>query len=413
MPVQGSLATMSLAEILQWLGSARKTGTLSIERNKVVKRILVRDGRVIACASQEPADMLGHFLVARGRITEEDLRRALAVQEAERAHLGRILVTQNALSEDELLKCLEDKAQEAIFGLFEWDDAEFRFHDGESNDANIYAVNMRVEDILLRGAQRWDELQRIRSVFNDPGIVLRRTARVPPAEVLRNRMARRIFESVNGDRTVAEILLHAHGSEYIVTKFLYELFRAGLFQIGEVRKVVEAAPESVPVAAVAASPAPAATSPARAASTAAVAAPVAPAPAVQVASDDLDVARRLMNRGEFEASLDILDRAYKAQPGDDALRRLVVEAEASFVERAYRHFLPPNKVVVLTRRVESLTAEHLSPTEFFLLSRIDGTWDVKSIIQITPLREVDVLRTLKKMREKGVIDLRDPPPETL
>jgi hypothetical protein len=54
MPVQGNLATMSLAEILQWLGSAGKTGTLSIERNKVVKRILVREGRVIACASQEP-----------------------------------------------------------------------------------------------------------------------------------------------------------------------------------------------------------------------------------------------------------------------------------------------------------------------------------------------------------------------
>jgi hypothetical protein len=127
--------------------------------------------------------------------------------------------------------------------------------------------------------------------------------------------------------------------------------------------------------------------------------------------DDLDVARRLLSRGEYDAALDILDQAYKSQPGDDALRRLLVEAEASFVEKAYRHFLPPSKVVVLARRMESLTAEHLSPTEFFLLSRIDGSWDVKSIIQITPLREVDVLRTLKKMREKGLIDLKDPAPD--
>jgi hypothetical protein len=130
-----------------------------------------------------------------------------------------------------------------------------------------------------------------------------------------------------------------------------------------------------------------------------------------VGPDDLDVARRLLNRGEFDAALDILDRAYKAQPGDEALRRLLVEAEASFVEKAYRHFLPPTKIVVLARRMESLTGEHLSPAEFFLLSRIDGSWNVKSIIQITPLREVDVLRTLKRMREKGVIDLKDPAPE--
>jgi len=405
MPVQGNLATMSLAEILQWLGNARKTGTLSIERNKVEKRILVREGRVIACSSQEPADMLGHYLVSRGRISEDDLRSALAAHQVARVHLGNILVANGALAEDELLRCLEDKSQEAIFGLFEWDDAEFRFVDGETSDPNIYPVDMRVEDILLRGAQRWDELQRIRAVFNDPGIVLKRTARVPPAEVFRNRMARRIFESVNGDRTVAEILLQTHGSEYIVTKFLHELFRAGVFEIAEVRKVEERTPAPMGGSLL---------SPSRPASPASAAATVAvpPAPAVKVGADDFEVARRLLSRGEFDAALDILDRAYKLQSGDDALRRLLAEAEAAFIEKAYRHFLPPSKIVVLARDMGTLTSEHLSPTEFFLLSRIDGSWDVKSIIQITPLREVDVLRTLKKMREKGVIDLRDPPHAT-
>ena len=82
MPVQGNLATMSLTEILQWLGNAGKTGTLSIERNKVVKRILVREGRVIACGSNEPSDLLGHFLVSQGRISEETLRQAQLLAEA-------------------------------------------------------------------------------------------------------------------------------------------------------------------------------------------------------------------------------------------------------------------------------------------------------------------------------------------
>lgn len=423
MPVQGSLATMSLTEILQWLGNAGKTGTLSIERNKVVKRILVRDGRIVACASQEPSDMLGHFLVSRGKITEETLRKALALRETQNKHLGQILVESGALSEDELRLLLEDKAQETIFGLFGWDDAEFRFADDEAAAPNIYAVDMRVEDILLRGAQRWDEVQRFRTVFNDPGIVLCRTARMPPAEVFRNRMARRIFESINGERTVEEILLHAHGSEYLVTKFLYELHRAGVAEISGVRagsaeplcapatppamqglpeptpKPVEEAVVPRPVAVRAAPPqrAPAPSEPV-----------VTAAEPSLVEEGDLEFARRLLNRGEFDSALEILDRAYKAQPGDESLRRLLAEAEASFIEKAYRHFLPPSKIVTLLRTAESLTAEKLSPTEFFLLSRIDGTWDVKSIIQITPLREVDVLRTLKRMREKGLIELKDP-----
>src|SRR5882672_3222814 len=391
MPVQGNLATMSLTEILQWLGNAGKTGTLSIERNKVVKRILLREGRVIACASQEPADMLGHFLVSRGKISEETLRKALGLQETQRTHLGRILVATGALSEDDLRLLLEDKAQETIFGLFGWNDAEFRFADGETADPNIFALNMRVEDILLRGAQRWDEMQRFRTVFNDPGIVLRRTARVPPAGVFKNRMARRIFESINGERTVAEILLHAHGSEYLVTKFLYELHRAGVAEVAGVKHVDHEAPSpsAIPVAAedrAPAVPGPVAVPVAVDSRPREIVAPVATAdvrtPSVEsvVAEGDLEFARRLLNRGEFDSALEILDRAYKAQPGDEALRRLLAEAEASFVEKAYRHFLPPSKIVTLSREVESLTAERLSPTEFFLLSRIDGTWDVKSII---------------------------------
>lgn len=423
MPIQGSLATMTLTELLQWLGNAGKTGTLSIERNKVVKRILFREGRVIACASQEPRDMLGHFLVSRGKISEETLRKALALQETRRMHLGRILVASGALTEDELRLLLEDKAQETIFGLFEWDDAEFRYADGLADDQNIFAVNMRVEDILLRGAQRWDEVQRFRSVFNNPGIVLRRTSRQAPPDVFRNRMAKRIFESINGERTVAEILLHAHGSEYLVTKFLYGLHRAGVLVVAGVKEVeaavadasiLEPLEEDLPPRKPAATPAPA-PAPVQppAARTAKAAPPTASAPKRKeapavVEEGDLEFARRLLNRGEYDSALEILDRAYKAQPADESLRRLLAEAEASFVEKAYRHYLPPNKVVALTASVDALTAERLSPAEFFLLSRIDGTWDVKSIIQITPLREVDVLRTLKKMREKGMIDLKDP-----
>jgi hypothetical protein len=103
-----------------------------------------------------------------------------------------------------------------------------------------------------------------------------------------------------------------------------------------------------------------------------------------------------------------LDALYAECPGDESLRRLTAEAEAAFVEKAYRHYLPPAKVPVLTRPTESLESENLTPNEFFLLSRIDGTWELKSIIQVAPLREVECLRTLKRLREAGIIDLRDP-----
>lgn len=410
MPVYGNLASMPLPDVLQWLGGAGKSGTLEIERNRLRKRILLKNGRVVGCSSDEPSDKLGHFLVSRGRISEQHLREALARQEVSHRHLGGILVEMGALSEDDLLRVLETKAEETIFSLFEWPDAEFRFSDGGVDEGSVpVPIDMRVEDILLKGAQRFDDVQRVREVFDDPGIVLRRTSRTPPPELLRNRMGRRILESINGERTVAEILLHAHGSEFLVTKFLFELHRTGLVEIACVKRI-DPPPAAAELPAAPGPVAPAAPSVAAAAAATAVVAP-APPPATASRPDidaDLEVARRLMSRGECDAALEILDAAYQGYPGDDALRRLLAEAEAAFLEKAYRHYLPAGKIVALRRSPQSLTSETLSPAEFFLLSRIDGSWDVKSIIQITPLREVDTLRALKRMREKGIIELRDP-----
>jgi hypothetical protein len=414
MPLFGNLASMPLPDLIQWLGISQKTGTLEVEKSRVTKRVFFKEGRIIACSTEDPNELLGHFLVSRGRLTEQVLSQALSRQEITRQHLGTILVEMGAINREDLIRHLEAKAEETIFSLFDWDDAEFRFHDNQLMEANIFPVSLRVEDVLLRGAQRFDEIKEIRTVFHSPGIVLRRTDRQPPQEVFRNRMARRICDLINGERTVGEILLQSHGSEFLVTKFLYELYHNGFVEIVETRQVPQAGPlpaaEPAPVPVRAADPptnlvAPPPPAPARAASA------VMTAPAVSEAAPSTDgrmeEARRMLARGDYDEALDILNAAHAAQPGNDPLRRMIAEAEVSFVEKAYRHYLPPNKVPVLLRTMDSLTAENLSPAEYFLLSRVDGTWDVKSIIQITPLREVDVLRTLKRMREKGFIELKD------
>ena len=58
--------------------------------------------------------------------------------------------------------------------------------------------------------------------------------------------------------------------------------------------------------------------------------------------------------------------------------------------------------------MESLVSESLTPQEFFLLSRIDGSWDIKSIIQVAPFREIEALRTLKRILDLDMIELCDP-----
>lgn len=415
MALQGSLRSMPLTDLLQWLGSSGKTGTLRIERSKIVKFIVFREGAIVSCSSDDPPELLGHYLVAQGKISEDVLRRALACQTATREHLGKILVDAGSLSAADLTRLLAAKAEETIFSLFDWEEGEFQFDESLGAPAHVFPIQLRVDEVLLRGLKRFDEVKRIRAVFNDPGIVLRRTDRQPPPEVFETRMARGIYEMVSGDRTVAEILLHAHGSEYLVTKFLFELFRNGMIEIAEVRPVASPAAAEAKVAATMA----AAGTPARYAGSPSLpfpdASPPTPAgsqPSLRPDAHDpeavLAASRALMGRGEYEGALELLNACYRAHPGDESLRRLVAEAEAAYVERSYRHLVPAGKVPVLSRPIESLAGEDLSPVEYFLLSRMNGTWDVRSIIQITPIREVEALRTLARMREKGYLEFRDP-----
>ena len=493
MPLFGTLSTMPLTDLLQWLASARLTGTLQIERNKVSKAIVFQDGQVIGCSSDDPPERLGQFLIARGKISEEQLCHALTIQESSGRHLGTTIVEMGALSPDELSSHLEAKAEETIFSLFGWDDAVFRFQQDTRDEANVFPISLRVEDVLLRGLKRYDEIQRIREVLYDSRLVLRRTDKAPPQAVMERAMARTLLEAIDGDRTVAEILLHVHGSEYVVTKFLFELYQNGFVELAGVKKIEPVAqpktekkpepptdqpatvggedvpdfsdlaqpdiaasppvpdidldvvktiaptppppaktvPEPQPAPIAAAPPAPPTPAPAahdvvaaepvvstspQATATAEVYGDVEVPTEVELAGSSeayqlthrLERARVKMGEGEFENALEILDGLYKEYPADESLRRLTAEAETAFVDKAYRHFLPPNKIPRLTRPVESLTTEGISPTEFFLLSRVDGTWDVKSIVQIAPLRETDTLRTLKRMREAGVIELNDP-----
>ena len=500
MPLHGTLETMPLPDLLQWLGTARLTGTLQVERNRVRKWILLKDGLVVGCSTDDPPERLGQFLMSRGMITEDQLRIALTVQEGSPKHLGKIFVEMGALTHENLMAHLEAKAEETIYSLFDWEDATFRFDEDLSDLQHILPLSLRVEDILLRGLKRYDELQVIRGVFNDPGIVLRRSDKSPNEKMLENKIARAIYESIDGERSVAEILLHVHGSEYLVTKFLYDLHRNGFATIDHVKQLpanagqaadvtatiddagsaseppttvdapqaptaaAGAAPAASTAAALTGGEAGAAPSPETGASTATVEPETAPKmavspvpdwdPAPEMASDEIDrpadcpdemdestapaaaapptskaveayeesgpfqldrqlqLAQGLMTNGDYEEALDILDKAYSMRPDDESLRRMTLEAEATFLEKAYRHYVPGNKHPYLVKPLEELETEKLSPTEFFLLSRIDGTWDVKSIIQVAPLREVAAVRTLKRMREEGMIELRDPEDES-
>jgi hypothetical protein len=379
--LEGSLLTMSLPDLLQWASRGQKTGTLLVRDERVAKKIHFLAGLIIGSSSTDPGDYLGQVLLSEGLISEEQLRAAMELQARTKIMLGRLLVQRGVVTEERVAAVLRHKAEETIYSLFLWTDGTFEFHEGELPPSEQVRIKVQVEEVLLEGMRRYDTSRKIREVLPDNDVVIAKTAVPLPADIAGKAFPSRIYGLVDARRTLADIVLEAHSSEFNVCQVLYILVQRGY-------------------AAVAAGARPAA---APAPGTAAAAAPppeIAPV---------LEAARACMTRGEAEEALALIDAAHEAGVRSADLVALAQEAEGYFVERAYRHYLPPGKIPVLKRPLESLLDEALSPAEMFLVSRVNGAWDLRSIVSISPLREVEALRALKRLRERGVIDLVDPP----
>lgn len=171
MGITGNLKTMALAELLQWLTQGQKTGTLVFDSGEIEKHVVFEGGTIVSSSSTDPAEYLGNFLVARGLVTNEQADQALARQEEEGKLLGSLLIDMGLLDEPQLQEVLQTKAEESIYDIFTWDAGDFRFLDGELPEETMVPIALDVQWIVLEGARRVDELGRLREDVPSPQAV--------------------------------------------------------------------------------------------------------------------------------------------------------------------------------------------------------------------------------------------------
>lgn len=376
MGLSGTLETMSLTDLLQWVGSTRKTGTLAIRGRSHTKHVYLKDGRVIASASDDPTEQLGQFLLSRGRITEDQLRKALEAQAKSRILLGKVLLMTGAVKEADLKQMLQLQAEETIFGLFLWSDAHFEFLEGVLPNHILVPISLEVQQVLMAGLARLDELEMIQADFGSFRSVLQRTGELlPPGLQDGNSLPARALALVDGKRSIADISPAVHASEFVVGRALHMLFGEGLLEV--VKRVTTESPAK------------------EVEDNASIPAEVL-----------LANGRERLQSGDADAAVEILRRAMAASPNDKDVLKLYETACISFRAKVYASDLLPDSTPVLLQGLNDLTDQEFTPEEGFLLSRIDGSWTLKSIIDVSPISEVDALRLMLRLRDRKIIELR-------
>src|SRR5215216_3676467 len=71
--LRGTLSTMPVSEVLQWMEHNRKSGTLQIETSSFWKKLYFRDGFIFFASSSRDDERLGQFLIRKGVLTSAAL----------------------------------------------------------------------------------------------------------------------------------------------------------------------------------------------------------------------------------------------------------------------------------------------------------------------------------------------------
>jgi hypothetical protein len=388
MSVTGHLRTMAPGHLFQWLSFSQKTGKLVVRNATVEKTVFVQEGKITTSASTDPREYLGQFLMSHGYITEAELKKAMEVQEQSKILLGKILVIIEAITEDDLKRLMRKKVEEEIYDIFLWPDGDFEFTDAEKPKMDLVPMNVDLTGIVMEGSRRVDEWERIRKVVTSSDLVPVPGAKIPTDKL--NEAQKRIVDVIDGQRTIADIILESRSSGFVVSRTVFELVKAKKMTIEERRRPEPAqpGPEAIPEP--------------------------AEAEAEQTGAPDsgdaevdslLHRAQAGLRGGEYEKALRLLKAAQNLDPDNPKVRASLKGAEALIVGELKKQGISDHKVPRLKKDLEEISSMNFSPNEGFILSRINGQWDLSSIAKISPMREIDALLIFHKLLDSDIIEL--------
>ncbi len=132
----GNIRDVPLPAILQDLHQGKGTGTLIIRHSGIEKSIYIKNGQIVFAASKDGRDRLGEMLVRAGLLSREHLDTALSLyrENAGTKKIGAILVEKGFVSPRDLFAGFKAQVKDILYGLFLWEEAEYRFEDRLPSD---------------------------------------------------------------------------------------------------------------------------------------------------------------------------------------------------------------------------------------------------------------------------------------
>jgi hypothetical protein len=364
MSVRGALGTMSAEDVLEWIGRRRLSTPITFERGGILRSLVVDAGSIVWASSNRRDERLGVILVRSGIVAERALADALEARTETGVPLGKVLLMSGLISENALIEILATKIREAVTDVLTWTEGQFEVVPQAQPPATGVNAHLPIEIGLTVARRRSARMTAIMEVLGSDDVTFLVPANaLPPAPEDGQVIDVPRIWALAGDRhTAADIAAAFSGERYACYDALVRMVETGRLTID--RRHRERTNSAVELAA---------------------------------------GARGRLRQGDRAGALAMATQALHQDPSDADVRKTFAQIERARVAEVAKQLLSRHRV---PKRRGDPAAEHgLSPTELELASRVDGRWDLLSLIKSAGVREAEALLAFAHLAEVGVVEL--------
>lgn len=366
--MHGALGTMPAEDLLEWAARRKVSAPLTFEHDGTTRSLGLEDGTIVWASSNRRDEQLGVILARSGFVAERALAEALEARVETGVPLGKMLLMSGLISELDLVDILATKIRETVTDVITWTEGTFEVLPRGAPQTSGVNAQLSIEICLTVARRRAARMTQIMDVLgtDDVTFSVPLDAVPPPAEAAQLIDRARLWALAGDRRSAGELAAVFRGERFATYDALAELVEGGQLAIDRRQRE-------------------------------------RPNPALELAAG----ARSRLRAGDRAGALAMATQALHQDPSDADVRRTFSQAERARVAEIAKQLLARHRVPRLARELSPQVAAELalSDAEMELAARVDGRWDLLSLIRSASVREAEALLAFARLAEVGVVEL--------
>jgi hypothetical protein len=226
----GSIFVFRLADVLTFLSTSRKSGTLTVTSGASEAYLYFNDGALVFAGSNQEAFRLGSILLRKKKISPQQRARIDALMQRDGGRFGAFAVQEGALTETQLRDYLKIQVSEIVYDAFVWDGGSFSFVQDFTLPSHAVTISVDLPNLIMEGARRIDEWERCLRLLPDKSAVFRVVATPRDEKITLTADEWRILFLINGVRTLEDLCHDADEEPFHIYRVVYGLLSNKLIE---------------------------------------------------------------------------------------------------------------------------------------------------------------------------------------